>query len=58
MYKVKLIPSKLEGDEDYPILMERMLLKGFEQLIAQKRLLDAHIIAALFMARSFLEAYE
>ena len=54
----ELTPSKLEGDEDYPILMERVLLKDFEQLIAEKRLLDGHIIAALYMARSFLETYE
>ena len=54
----ELTPSKLEGDEDYSILMERVLLKDFEQLIAEKRLVDAHIIAALFMARSFLEAHE
>ncbi len=54
----ELTPSKLEGDEDYPILMERVLLKDFEQLIAEKRLLDGHIIAALYMARSFLETYD
>jgi ADP-ribose diphosphatase len=53
-----LTPAKLEGDEDYPILMERVFLKDFEQLIVQQRLLDAHIIAALYMARSFLEAHE
>jgi hypothetical protein len=33
-------------------------LKDFEQLILEKRLLAAHIIAALYMARSFLEAHE
>jgi len=53
-----LTHSKLEGDEDYPILMERVLLRDFEQLIAEKRLLDGHIIAALYMARSYLEAHE
>jgi len=51
----KLEPSKLQGDENYPILVERVPLKNFERLITSGRLLDARIIAALFMTRSFLE---
>lgn len=50
----ELVPSKLQGDEDYPICTEQVLLKDFEHLITSGRLLDAHIIAALFMTRSFL----
>jgi ADP-ribose diphosphatase len=51
-----LIPSKQEGDEDYPILLEYVDMTGFEQLIATGRLLDARVIAALYMARQFLHA--
>lgn len=50
-----LKPSKLQGDEDYEIVTKRVPLKDFEELIAKGQLLDAHIIAALYMARSFLE---
>jgi ADP-ribose diphosphatase len=49
-----LMPSKQEGDEDYPIQLERVALSGFEQLIAMGRLLDARVIAALYMTRHFL----
>src|SRR5260370_13351497 len=34
-----LIPSKQEGDEDYPIQLESVAISGFEQLIAMGRLL-------------------
>ncbi len=53
----ELVPSKLQGDEDYPIRMEQVPLKDFEHLIISGRLLDARIIAALFMTRSFLGVY-
>jgi len=50
-----LIASSLPGDEDYKIGIERVPLAGFEALIAEGRLLDARVIAALFLARRFLE---
>lgn len=49
-----LVPSKLQGDEAYPISMEKVPLKNFEYLITSGQLCDARVIAALFMARSFL----
>jgi len=52
----ELIPSQLPGDEDYPIDLERVPLAAFESLIADGRLLDARVIAALYMARTFLQA--
>ena len=50
-----LTPSRLEGDEDYAISVERVPLSEFEPLIAAGRLLDARVIAVLYMARSFLK---
>jgi ADP-ribose diphosphatase len=50
-----LIPSKQEGDEDYPIQLEYVAMSEFEQLIAVARLLDARVIAALYMTRHFLQ---
>ena len=50
-----LTPSHLEGDEDYIIEIERVPLSTFEDLIAAGRLLDARVIAALCMAKSFLQ---
>jgi len=49
-----LTPSQLEGDEDYAITVEQAPLATFERLIAAGRLLDARVIAALYLARSFL----
>lgn len=49
-----LVPSKLQGDEDYPILTRQVPLNELELLIATGQLLDARVIAALFMVRSFL----
>lgn len=51
----ELVPSKLQGDEDYPISIEPVPLKEFKHLITCGRLLDARVIAALFLACSFLE---
>ncbi len=51
-----LTPSTLQGDEDYEILQERIPLTTFEQLIATGRLADARVIAALYMARGFLQS--
>ena len=50
-----LVPSKLQGDEEYPITMEQVPLEDFEYLMTSGRLLDARVIAALFMTRSFLK---
>jgi ADP-ribose diphosphatase len=50
-----LVSSQLEGDETYTIGTERVPLASFALLIAEGRLLDARVIAALYMARSFLE---
>lgn len=51
-----LTVSRLQGDEDYEIGVERVPLAHFETLITSKRLLDARVIAALYMARAFLDA--
>ena len=50
-----LTPSHLEGDEDYPILVEAVPLADFERLMQAGRLLDARVIAALYLARAFLQ---
>ena len=49
-----LQPSKLQGDEAYEISVEYVPLEQFEELIASGRLRDSNVIAALFLARSFL----
>ena len=49
-----LTPSQLEGDEDYAITVEQVPLATFERLIAAGHLLDARVIAALYLARNFL----
>ena len=49
-----LAPSTLAGDETYEIGVERVPLSSFESLIAAGRLLDARVIAALYLARAFL----
>ena len=50
-----LMPARLKGDEGYEIRMERVPLAEFERLIAAGRLFDARVIAALYMAQSFLD---
>ncbi len=50
-----LIPSKLASDEDYEVGLERVPLSDFESLIANGRLHDARVIAALYMARKLVE---
>ena len=49
-----LVPSRLQGDEDYLIRLERVPLVAFERLIASGYLLDARVVAALYIAREFL----
>jgi len=51
-----LTPSSLAGDENYAINVERVPLASFEQWIATGRLLDARVVAVLYLARRFLEA--
>lgn len=51
-----LTPSKLPGDEQYEIGVERAPLSAFEPLIAAGRLKDARVIAALYMARARLQS--
>ena len=53
-----LVPSRLTGDEDYAIGIERVPLSDFETLIANGRLRDARVIAALYMAQSFMQAQQ
>jgi 8-oxo-dGTP pyrophosphatase MutT (NUDIX family) len=50
-----LTPSQLVGDENYTISVEHVPLALFETLITAGRLLDARVIAALYMAQSFLK---
>ena len=49
-----LVPSRLVGDEQHAIEIERKALAGFEELIAARRLNDSTAIAALFLTRSLL----
>jgi ADP-ribose diphosphatase len=49
-----LSPGRLTGDEGYEIEVERVPLGDFESLIVDGRLRDARVIAALFLARNFV----
>ena len=51
-----LVPKRLEGDEGYAIETIRVPLDSFESLIDEGRLLDARVIAALFLARRAVAA--
>lgn len=50
-----LMPSKLEGDEVYPVRSRTVPLQGFEELCQAGEPRDAPAIAALCLARHFLE---
>jgi 8-oxo-dGTP pyrophosphatase MutT (NUDIX family) len=50
-----LVPSKLAGDETHPIAGRRVSLRGFTDLCRSGELHDAPAIAALTLARAFLE---
>ncbi len=52
----ELSARRLAGDELYVIDVERVPLASFESLIAAGRLLDARVIAALYLARAFVAA--
>ncbi|MBZ0286963.1 MAG: NUDIX domain-containing protein [Anaerolineae bacterium] len=51
-----LVPSRLQGDEEYEITVERVPLADFEHLIDSGRLTDGSIIAALYLARRHVNA--
>lgn len=50
-----LARHNLAGDEEYEVRTRRVSLASFESLIADAYLQDARVIAALFMARSFVQ---
>jgi ADP-ribose diphosphatase len=50
-----LVESKLRGDEEWDLTVIRHPFSDFEALIASGKLTEARIIAALFLARRFLE---
>lgn len=49
-----LTTSPQIGDESYEIRSVRIPLSNFEELVIARELLDARVIAALYLARSFL----
>jgi len=49
-----LMPNKLLGDEACEIISETVPLNRFKDLIAAGRLTDSTVIAALFLARRYL----
>lgn len=56
----ELSPSRLQGDEAYEVAVERVPLDGpraFDRLIAEGRLVDARVIAALYLTRGFLATH-
>ena len=50
----QLSPSALPRDEGYEIEVSRVPIGGFEELVGDGRLLDARVIAALYLARAFM----
>lgn len=51
----RLMPNKLQGDEDYEIKVQKVSLTRFESLIAARKLVDCRAITALYLARSYLQ---
>ncbi|MAS35240.1 MAG: ADP compounds hydrolase NudE [Anaerolineaceae bacterium] len=51
-----MIPSKLDGDEDWAIAVEPTPLNAFETLIDAGRLTDSIVIATLYLTRRYLSA--
>lgn len=49
-----LVESKLTGDEEEPLEIVLYPFAKFENLIVQKKMTDARMIAALYLARKFL----
>jgi ADP-ribose diphosphatase len=50
----KLVESKLEGDDDEDIDVLKIPFNDFEKLIKEKKLNEARFIAALYLARNYL----
>jgi ADP-ribose diphosphatase len=50
-----LSESRLDGDEQYAIASARILLSDLDSLVRNSALLDARVIAGLYLARAFLE---
>ena len=50
----QLTASELPRDEEYEIEVSRVSLWGFEAMIEDGRLMDARVIAALYLARAFM----
>jgi 8-oxo-dGTP pyrophosphatase MutT (NUDIX family) len=50
----QLASSELKGDESYEIEVSRVSLWDFEAMMEDKQLLDARVIAALHLARAFM----
>lgn len=50
-----LFESRLQGDEQYEIIVERFPFASFEDYIAQGQLQDSSTIAALYMAKAFIQ---
>jgi 8-oxo-dGTP pyrophosphatase MutT (NUDIX family) len=51
-----LVPSAIaDRDENYEIGVERVPLARFEVEVAAGRLVDARVVAALFLARALIE---
>ena len=51
-----LVPSRLQGDEQWAIEVEQVPLSSVESLMASGRLRDSNVILALYLARRFLAA--
>jgi ADP-ribose diphosphatase len=47
--------SRLQGDEEWPINIVRVPLADFERLIVEGQRRDSSVIAALYLARRFLD---
>jgi ADP-ribose diphosphatase len=50
-----LTESPLQGDEQYAIKPVRILLSEVDALVRNRTLLDARVVAGLFLARAFLD---
>ncbi len=49
--------SKMEGDEDEDIELARIPFRDFERLIARKKLTEARVIAALYLAKNYVKKH-
>lgn len=50
-----LVPSRLEGDEPEELEIVKYPFKDFEKLIEEKKLTEARMIAALYLAKRFIK---